>query len=1454
MQGNKKHTDGHSDSSSLGSLLDDTDREVCNLTDRAFKSLCVAELETSYTESDPIVSPKISHQFSSKFFQGPNTVSNKFLSKTEGHSTFLHLLKDEDKKAVTNSTPNQRRKLGLPMGLRNYKHTSKVSSLIKTFDKAENQDSAAIFKQPIKNSLPRPQLICADNLAFWDGKTILNIHKELSEFSNACQDVANAGGRHERHKRHNKMDLVYQGPDSFYPSQADSSNRLKSIVSTVSKHRVKNITGKAKESSRKGHFLHSENSAFESWNTHHKKLIEMGGSTEIIPKEENLTYSKETPFFKESQTCKHKTSPIKVTAPVIVEQDFLSDAFPKKPLSQASLSPVSKRPFPPLSITKENVAQTLISPVSGLPASVSRIPVPPSLASQVPFPPTVLPQVVTSPLPIITAPIPPPSLPLVPVPSETVFHCMDTDTEKTNNSEFKLSLENVCPPWRRQRSSTFRGMEVTEDTVTEVLQMKDSLHRNLSVTPLAEMAAADSHITSSDVSSFNITKLLTPVILPKQEKESSDSLLLPVTSPMSEAGGAKESEERTLYNSQNNYKSKAPSLLFNLKDIRKRVKSTYSPSPLLRTLEDKKINEQGSIKANIIAANLLEESSKKSIEEDEKGLMTKASEQMDSTKEMDSVTSSNGHPTDNYLILNSPYSKEDTSSYQSRNNIWQDNYVGMEDYEMVSVTELPTNEYTVSQHAFSYKSEQEVCKHNVHLQGSKNKKVVPSQNADMESQICPNLFFTAEENVNNICPATGNEHRGKKSPSSSSEHSFVSILDQPFHEESFSLMQLFQKACLQESQRSQEEVCGEEKLSSKEIEKAGRKEEQHDYNLSNCCSNTYEKCERKEEQSEHVNMLEERVMKEKKTERWKSVDSVSEGKSEEPLTPTSSSSFKPNLFMIKDNTFRSSPVIKAVKLPLLRSLSCEDAIPGSHMEMEKQAYVPIQATQNLQEIDWTRNRNQQHARDAATERNADESIPANVSSQVPEKPHLAAQCTLREELQNYMGDDEGANNTAMLLHKDEKCNEKRMTQEKEKSRAGKVRPSSASQLNLCLKFDSGQNKQRSTREKENYFKNNLLSKGRGGSCVKKIITQETNSPMVSENQTCSPSSSDAFEDALATSGILVSSIIPSPRSESTVQSAFTSPLSDTTATCSTTQAAKIANSSSFHRITESRDNPFAMETCDPMQTSQLSGDVESVPVTNERHQLMCRMAKTAAKPPAVPPKTEKALRRAKKLASRRRKTEAQQKKIQIEPKQLYGDIAPSSSVPSPHSPVCFNSPLTESHPIPSLSPTLSLPATQRKLLQDPDSGEYFIVDLPIQLKTFYDPESGKYIQISIPPSKRNLSQTPCSEILSSPYVLYPTALPLRVSSVPVLASPSHLLEPASLMQGALLEPASDWQRDVQHPDPPTSQPCTEPAVSDIHSQEADESQYSFDKDVSLSANADIISMGAIEDFAIEGIS
>lgn len=107
---------------------------------------------------------------------------------------------------------------------------------------------------------------------------------------------------------------------------------------------------------------------------------------------------------------------------------------------------------------------------------------------------------------------------------------------------------------------------------------------------------------------FNISKLLTPVIPTKNVLDSSDGQLGETTSsPPGQLNGYQEKEPSDSQ-SRDSYKSRAPSLLFNLKDVRRRVKSTYSPSPLLKGMDEKTRGKQEAVSNGVILPNGLEDS------------------------------------------------------------------------------------------------------------------------------------------------------------------------------------------------------------------------------------------------------------------------------------------------------------------------------------------------------------------------------------------------------------------------------------------------------------------------------------------------------------------------------------------------------------------------------------------------------------------------------------------------------------------------------------------------------------------------------------------------------------------------------------------------------------------------------------------------------------------------------
>ncbi|NXW65875.1 CEFIP protein, partial [Eurystomus gularis] len=1450
MQGNKKHTEGHSDSSSIGSLLDDTDREVSSLTDRAFKSLCVAELKDSYSEPDLAISPDFALQFSAKFPPGTlnhaikkSNVCNKLTARNNEHtawaSTFQQLPKcalEEKRIAKNNTFAMERKKLNLPVpGPRNNKHVSKVSSLIKTFDKTADQGSGGsltAIKQPIKNSFQKCKLNHGNDMT-WDDTDILSNDKELSEFSEASQGSHCLSGKHEPQKRPNKIDLSYFDSDGYYPVLIEMSKVAKSNFSRSSKKALKNRSMKVIEPAKKGNFLHSENSAFESWNVHHKKLTEKE-EIDIKMKKEGLICLEEASFIKGSHTHEHKLPPVKTTVAKKQEKDFQMQ------------------------------------------------PTPPEAAFSIP-------------LPAACAPSPP--LPR---------HLATLTKEETLSPQ----LGNTCPPWRKQRSTkgAAERRQISKEKFTasdETCSLSEKVtgaEPGLNMNPLPKKVNSPGSISPS----FNITELLTPIIPPKQEVDAVESELILLTSPPTESTESADQKGSMFgdYRSRDSFKSKASSLLFNLKDVRKRVKSIYTPSPLLRAFEEKnktRENIQENTKMNASLLTLQEKSSNNIAEEDESSDIT--SVLSSSIHEKDNKTDLTGHFTGNYLTSSSPQTTADLLFYQTGDNLQEGDSKHKNLVKNTRNNEnFPLFRYESSKPDLRKPPQYPALKpfnrdsadttagqpmQNPSVHGKENERQVAFQNENFAFKTLPNQLSLAEDvpysdtQMNMVVP--GHEAQGKRS-TSSSEQSFVSTVEQPLQEEPFPPVPLTQKAHLQESQRTKSEMDADSKRSHKERGKDVGKDELQYYACISSGTSAAEKREGKVTGNEQRTLMTENLRREKREE-VKSMDSASDStrdmsiaRSEEPQTPPSSSSTKPSLFMIKDNTFRSPQVIRAVKLPLFRSFSLDDTVSSSYKEMQSRFMPPVEHNKqhgnvlHAQEVGWTalRCRGQQNMRDGATDRGKETSELESTSETLD--PSLLED-TESSFLGKLMEEDE---ETCALLNKVGKMNEENVCRRKEKLQTRKARHS-LTQPDLGLENDQAQNNPSySTERKTNYFKNHDLSNRRGGSCAKKIITRATISPVTgstSEDHTYSPVSHEALEDIIDTDGApvlldsLACSAVTSPRSGSTMHSLATSLSSDKPTISGLGETEDVTNPALLNMALKSQADMSAEEILDSEQSNLLTGSAGEPEILEPRG----LGERTAGKPPAVPPKTEKALRRAKKLASRRKKIQEQQKKNQIEYTEAVGrkpshsgQILASSSpleYPPLHATPHSSFTLTEtSAGTPSgasaVSPAPS--STQRKLLQDPDSGQYYVVDLPaeVNLKTFYDPETGKYVQVSVPSSEGNVHQPPASEIMNSPYVSYPRVLPLPASSVAVLKSPSQLSEPTWLMPAVPREPAElpeDGQQDYRYTEAVDTQPYIEPA-SYSYKQDADETQVCLGKNVSPTPNTDIVSLTDLDDFAAEGVS
>lgn len=114
----------------------------------------------------------------------------------------------------------------------------------------------------------------------------------------------------------------------------------------------------------------------------------------------------------------------------------------------------------------------------------------------------------------------------------------------------------------------------------------------------------------------------------------------------------------------------------------------------------------------------------------------------------------------------------------------------------------------------------------------------------------------------------------------------------------------------------------------------------------------------------------------------------------------------------------------------------------------------------------------------------------------------------------------------------------------------------------------------------------------------------------------------------------------------------------------------------------------------------------------------------------------------------------------------------------------------------------SFPLTQRKLLQDPDSGQYFFVDMPFQVKTktFFDPETGSYVQLPVQPPEGAVPQASPLGVLTTPLVVYHSFVPVPLSPMAQKAVLAPQMEPRLRQMhytegNPYLEPVYGYQHD-----------------------------------------------------------
>ncbi|XP_077106864.1 cardiac-enriched FHL2-interacting protein [Ranitomeya variabilis] len=1470
---NKRQADGLGTSVSL---MDDTDREVSSFTDRAFRSLCVAE-EEPFNDVPHVPSPIKGMSLSTKYHLG---IFNLSVRKTQPLAqlpttprqrgkwapTFQPLL-TYAKIGVTDVKTNNS-KLFAPVP-RGSKQCSKVSSLIQTFDNIENEIPD---NSPLDSRLILSKGCYRDIEANAESETVKKtyISNELiPESINPDDNHLNDNNLHRRTAR-----------EVFLESQTETCSRLSrspllSSGSPLADQAKKVI--KHKDSLRRTAFLHSEHSAFKSWSDINRRMVGGDESDSSIPGTPPLPRSA-TPC---SPLLQRAISGLKARDGVIE----LGWTSPASSVSSSYDPNQMLRTVPPLPTRKnakqnrdsyQKAARTLLNVrnqdmiktdeghssskeqvnwmnkmnKSKSPEQVNHVASPNNASalnnasqifvrqkeeghSKIISPEHIEMSEATSKeeLKEQEKKQPPPGklkTLIQQIEKESIKEIkpvhftekkydtrnfpkdesveIPTTIEKSLSSSNNLSgSSNHVPPWRKTKSSNKIAPEkiIRSKSVTKKETVAVHAHENIYLCK---------EVQEEKPSTFNISNLLTPVIRRKNIQEALEENSI-ITAPINIASKDQDQRELLLYQKRDDYKSKATSLLFNLKDMRKRVKSTYSPAITARNGFENNLMTDVKMQESVIHANnvpdinrlfyeaenhtYFEENLRLTGESEFKSkLVGNESENYLSLSPMDQITShQNGELSEEKVISDANFIQEEKegSQFLRTNN----NHIHKE------IDHSPLNLHS---------------KTDTFVGGESTMSTEDSLTCLNNTEVhCLSGMENVEEIKHDECTD------GVSDPGHCVMETSVDIV--PKQSKTFFPSEDIESKWDADHHENEKQVSNDDE--SKEILQ---------YFAVNSCSGVDGI-----ESNVKFGVLESQIEKEECQENVTFEKARAESScSEELKRPSSITPFKPNLFYLKDNKIKSSPITKSVRLPLFRSLS-EDCL----------AFKKLDDTYSWKIGDF---------KDARESKGIGTDIlktkHADISNVSKHQKHL--EVSLAEETPKHKAMEHNQVQTYKEEAEDQKLwrnvssiRDDKTKNEVEESTA--INMANRSKMVPCLEETFFHPVETCVSEVTGLSPecNTLIVHNIRDSTKELVNGEHIGSPCIhNENTIDSPIDNGIlqFEDSVSFIEDIACSNITSPMSESVTCSIVASPMSVNTQSSGFTTALSALEDIPSPPSTSVNTRNGKFNFLHPERVIPLDSESKSTHLVKQEKGSVIEPQKMHAKPPAVPPKTEKALRRAKRLTKKRRKTDMPQRDF------LESDVALDVSAPGNLTPTLVSSqshhklmsctPRSLEHEdIMSESSTQSLPLTQRKLLLDPDSGRYFMVDIPVclRIKTFYDPETGKYLQMSLPPSERG---NPAFEMSNSPYMMYPGLTPVPVSSIVSYKGKSELLNHENVNTCERENLWNDKEEDSLKMD--NFKNC------DSHDQKIIRTPLSMDRITSRSS--DIISMKDIDDFAMEAVS
>ncbi|CAF94528.1 unnamed protein product [Tetraodon nigroviridis] len=540
--GRRKHSNGAlSDASSTGSFLDETDREVSSLTDRAFRSLCIGD-EAVYNDSDlSAASPCFQSDRQRAFSQGGLDGEREEIKRaaqesfslrmqqygqtwTEGgmygaqvhrgpqrglggesaqlSATFQHsFVNPSQQEAQPRNTELSCLSNGTTeLSLQQRRSRSRVSSLIQAFNTEGYMDGAGSDDRWRE----------WHEQGVWDGSALMGIQADLTHFSTSYQQTLNSAHFPPTGPFSFKDPTLYSSETAAVAHVNTESSLMRS---SHSKHSVS-----TQDSSHSHVFIHSEFSPFRVWKDPNRFPLQHGDVSGFLSCSE-FAHWYETPMYK-----KISMEPQPQGRYRFHERDV---GYPRNTFAPA---------VPPTAFHSA-VAQKALSVEKRCESELTGY-----------YPHWKGPE---SP----GANRLPPQRPSTASPATEMSRRVQDTISSVKAYQKKMKMMTEQNTWAEMQTGS-TDIIYGNDIQKEVLTVGGG---NSSTTP------------------FSISQLLTPFIAGHQEAVTCEVKQHPI-SPLPVEHPPVRAESRGVTPDVRSYKSRATSLLFNLKDNRKRVKSTYSPN------------------------------------------------------------------------------------------------------------------------------------------------------------------------------------------------------------------------------------------------------------------------------------------------------------------------------------------------------------------------------------------------------------------------------------------------------------------------------------------------------------------------------------------------------------------------------------------------------------------------------------------------------------------------------------------------------------------------------------------------------------------------------------------------------------------------------------------------------------------------------------------------------------